>query len=133
MTASPTTPIIPYDNIVGMQAVANGSYQRIDGSMIEGPSLMTLLPEDIASNLGANLESTLAAAAAMKENADSGEMAYDQMLAEGNDAGNAVLQGVIDGLLVQTKSIENAVAALDLGGIDFEGSDSLDDPEAVFN
>ena len=121
-----------YYNIVGMLAVANGSYQRIDGSVIEGPSLMSLLPENVAADLGANLESTLSAATDMKEKADSGEMAYDQMLGEGNEEGNAVLQAVIDGLLTQTKSIETAVAALDLGGIDFEGSDSLDDPEAVF-
>ncbi len=121
-----------YYNIVGMQAVANGSYERIDGSVVDGPSLMSLLPEDAASDLGARLDETLAAAAVMKDKADSGEMAYDQMLGEGNDVGNAVLQGVIDGLLAQTKSIENAVAALDLGGIDFEGSDSLDSPEAVF-
>ena len=121
-----------YYNIVGMQAVANGSYQRIDGSMIEGPSLLSLLPEGVASDLSANLKSTLSAAADMKEKADSGEMAYDQMLGEGNEEGNAVLQAVIDGLLTQTKSIEKAVAALELGGIAFEGSDSLDTPEAVF-
>lgn len=121
-----------YYNIVGMQAVANGSYKRIDGSVVEGPSLISILPEDVASSLGTDLESTLAAAAVMKEKADSGEMAYDQMLGEGNDEGNAVLQAVINGLLTQTKSIETAVASLELGNIAFEGSDSLDDPEAVF-
>ncbi|MGH1481971.1 MAG: imelysin family protein [Geminicoccales bacterium] len=121
-----------YYNIVGMQAIANGSYERIDGSVIEGPSLMSLLPEDVSSSLDNDLKSTLAAATVMKEKADSGEMAYDQMLGEGNEEGKAVLQAVIDGLLTQTKSIETAVAALELGGIDFEGSDSLDDPEAVF-
>ena len=121
-----------YYNIVGMQAVANGSYERIDGSVVEGPSLISILPDDVASDLGANLEATLSAAAVMKEKADSGEMAYDQMLGEGNEEGNAVLQAVIDGLLTQTKSIETAVAALELEQIAFEGSDSLDDPEAVF-
>ena len=121
-----------YYNIVGMQAVANGSYERIDGSVVEGPSLMSLLPENVASDLGAKLESTHAAATVMKEQADSGEMAYDQMLGEDNEEGNAVLQAVIDGLMNQTKSIETAVTALDLGSIEFEGSDSLDDPEAVF-
>ena len=121
-----------YYNIVGMQAVANGSYERIDGSVVEGPSLMSLLPEDVASDLGTKLESTHAAAAVMKDKADSGEMAYDQMLGEDNEEGNAVLQAVIDGLMNQTKSIETAVTALDLGSIEFEGSDSLDDPEAVF-
>lgn len=122
-----------YYNIVGMQAVANGSYERVDGSVVEGPSLMALLPKDVASDLDTNLKSTLSAAADMKDKADSGEMAYDQMLGEGNEEGNAILQGVIDSLLAQTRSIENAVEALDLGKVAFESSDSLETPEAVFH
>ncbi|NJO38220.1 MAG: peptidase [Rhizobiales bacterium] len=121
-----------YYDILGMQNVVTGRYQRIDGSTVEGPSLLALLPADVAADLGARLESTLSAAAAMKTTADGGEMAYDQMIGEGNDAGNAMVQSVIDGLLEQTKAIEAAVAALDLGAIELEGSDSLDDPDAVF-
>ncbi len=121
-----------YYDIVGMNAVANGSYERIDGSTVEGPSLISILPEDIGSDLASKFKSTQAAAAAMKKKADSGEMAYDQMIGEGNEEGNAIVQAVIDGLLDQTKSIEGAVATLNLGSVAFEGSDSLDDPEAVF-
>jgi putative iron-regulated protein len=54
------------------------------------------------------------------------------MIGEGNDEGNAVVQAVIDRLTDQTKSIERVVAALGLEAIQFEGSDSLDNPEAVF-
>ena len=63
--------------------------------------------------------------------AEGGE-AYDQMIGEGNAEGNAVVQAAIDGLVTQTKSIERAIAALDLGAIELEGSDSLDKPDAVF-
>jgi putative iron-regulated protein len=56
---------------------------------------------------------------------------YDQMIGEGNDAGNAVVQHAIDALLDQTKSLERAVATLDLKAIKFEGSDSLDNPDKV--
>ena len=56
---------------------------------------------------------------------------YDQMIGEGNDEGNAVVQKVVDKLLDQTKAIERAVATLDLSTIKFEGSDSLDDPTKV--
>ena len=35
---------------------------------------------------------------------------YDQMIGEGNDEGNAVVQHAIDALLDQTKSLERAVA-----------------------
>lgn len=121
-----------YYDILGMKVIANGSYERIDGSMVEGPSLISILPKNIASDLSTKLESTLSAAADMKEKADSGEMAYDQMIGEDNIEGNAIVQAVIDGLLEQTKTIESAVAALGVGNIAFEGSDSLDAPEVVF-
>jgi putative iron-regulated protein len=54
------------------------------------------------------------------------------MIGEGNAEGNAMVQAAIDGLLAQTKSIEKVVGALDLGSLEFEGSDSLDNPTAVF-
>ena len=38
----------------------------------------------------------------------------------------------IDGLVDQTRAIERAVAALDLGNVSIEGSDSLDNVNAVF-
>lgn len=58
--------------------------------------------------------------------------AYDQMIGEGNAKGNALVQAGIDGLIDQTRSIERAVATLKLDAIEFEGSDSLDNPDAVF-
>ncbi len=54
------------------------------------------------------------------------------MIGEGNTEGNAIVQAAIDGLVKQTKSIERAITALDLGSIELEGSDSLDNPNAVF-
>jgi putative iron-regulated protein len=53
------------------------------------------------------------------------------MIGEGNDAGNAVVERVIQALLDQTKAFERAVAVLDLKAIAFEGSDSLDSPAKV--
>ena len=58
--------------------------------------------------------------------------AYDQMIATDNEEGNATVQAAIDGLIKQTRSIERAIAALELGTIELEGSDSLDSPDAVF-
>ena len=67
----------------------------------------------------------------MKQRAESTE-AYDQMIGADNPDGNAVVQAVIDPLTDQTRSIERIVAALGLESIQFEGSDSLDNPETVF-
>ncbi len=77
------------------------------------------------------LDATMAAMDEFVQAAGGGET-YDQQIGEGNPAGNARVQAAIDALTVQTSAIEGAVAALNLTAIDFEGSDSLDDPEAVF-
>jgi putative iron-regulated protein len=122
-----------YD-IQGMVAVYRGRYERIDGSIVEGPSLSELVAATdpaLDAALTADLAATLATAQAMVERARSVE-AYDQMLAAGNAEGNATVQAVIDALTIQTRSIERIVAALALEPIAFEGSDSLDDPAAVF-
>jgi putative iron-regulated protein len=42
------------------------------------------------------------------------------------------VQAVSDALVAQTRSIERVIAALELGDIELEGSDSLDNPNAVF-
>lgn len=123
-----------YDAL-GISNVYRGSYTRVDGSVVSGPSLSDLVRK-VSSDLGAEmttkLDATQAAMQIMKDKADSGEMAYDQMIGEGNEAGNATVQAAIDGLVDQTRTIERIVAAIELDKIEIEGSDSLDNPEAVF-
>ncbi len=122
-----------YYDILGMQNVYTGSYTRVDGSVVEGPSVEDLLAAknaDLAKSLTANIAASVKAGADMVARAEGGE-AYDQMIGEGNTEGNQVLQNVVDALIVQTKSLEKAVATLGLKAIEFEGSDSLDAPEKV--
>ena len=119
---------------VGIENVYLGRYTRVDGSTISGPSLSSLVAakdRGTDSALKADLAATVTAMQAMAARAETTE-AYDQMIASGNDAGNAVVQAAIDGLVKQTRSIERAIAALDLGTIELEGSDSLDNVSAVF-
>ncbi|MCX7670627.1 MAG: peptidase, partial [Anaerolineae bacterium] len=59
-------------------------------------------------------------------------MAYDQMLAPGNAEGAALIGAVVDGLVAQTREIERVVKVLALDGVSVAGSDSLDNPGAVF-
>jgi putative iron-regulated protein len=122
-----------YYDIVGMQNVYLGSYKRVDGSTVSGPSpsdLVKAANAEADSAIRSALETTVAAGAEMKKRAEATER-YDQMIGEGNAEGNKVVQSVIDKLLVQTKAIERGVAALKLKAIQFEGSDSLDNPNKV--
>jgi len=123
-----------YYNQVGMMNVYQGRYKRTDGSTVEGASLSQLVAEKDAAldkEVLARMQDTYDAMLAMKQRAEKVET-YDQMIAQGNAEGNAVVQAAIDALIAQTRSFERVIAALELGEIDIEGSDSLDSPEAVF-
>lgn len=119
-----------YYDAVGIRNVFRGEYEGPDGETVEGPGLKDLLPEEEKRTLAAALDDTVAKMQVMVDRAESGEH-YDQMIGPGNDKGNTVVQAAIDALLVQTQAIERGVAALNLGSVDFEGSDSLDSPETV--
>ena len=119
---------------VGIRNVYIGEYTRADGSKLTGPSISQLVAAKdpaVDGELKANLDATLAAMDVMAKRAEGGE-SYDQMIGDGNAEGNAVVQAAIDGLITQTKSIERAITALELGKIELEGSDSLDNPDSVF-
>lgn len=121
-------------NVVGMLNVYSGTYTRIDGRKVIGPALAHLVAEEDAElndEMLSMLMSTHDAMFDLKRRAESLE-AYDQMIGPGNPEGNAVVQMAIDALTAQTKTIERVVATLGLAPIAFEGSDSLDNPEAVF-
>ena len=123
-----------YYDALGIRNIYLGEYKRLDGSMVSGPGLSSLVAAvspDADKALRARLDETMAAMAELVMAADGGE-AYDQMIGENNAAGNARVQAAIDALTVQTDAITKAAGALDLAGLEFEGSDSLDSPEAVF-
>ncbi|MEC9342290.1 MAG: imelysin family protein [Pseudomonadota bacterium] len=122
------------NDVAGIRNVYLGEYARIDGTKVSGPSLSQMVAEQdpaLDAEMKARLDTTMAAMQAMAARAEAGE-AYDQMIGEGNAEGNAMVQAAIDALIDQTRSIERIIAALDLGGVELEGSDSLDNPNAVF-
>ncbi len=122
-----------YDAI-GIRDAYKGSYRRVDGGVVEGPSVSALVKDvdaAVDAEILGKLDVTVAKMEAIQARAMGGE-AYDQQIGEGNAEGNATVQAAIDALVDQTKSIERAVAALKLDAIAFEGSDSLDAPDKVF-
>jgi putative iron-regulated protein len=122
-----------YDGM-GVQNIYLGEYIRVDGTLVSGPSLADLVSEtdaELDAEMQSKLSATMMALGRIKTTAEAG-FAYDQMLERGNEAGEALIMGGVNGFIDQTRSIERVVTSLGLNGIAFEGSDSLDDPEAVF-
>jgi putative iron-regulated protein len=118
---------------LGIRNVYLGRYRRADGTFVGGASVSDLVKAkapEVDAEMREKLDATMDAMNALYLRALTTE-SYDQMIGEGNDAGNKVVQDVVDALLAQTKAIERAVATLDLKSIEFEGSDSLDAPEKV--
>ena len=123
-----------YYDALGIRNVYLGEYRRTDGTVVEGPSLSDVVAAastEVDDALRSRLDATLAAMDEIVRAAEGGE-AYDQMIGAGNETGNARVQAAIDALTAQTRGIEEVVAVLQLAPIEFEGSDSLDDPEAIF-
>jgi putative iron-regulated protein len=122
-----------YHDQAGMWSIYSGTLQRRDGSTLEGPGIQDLaatVAPDQAKALDGLMQDTLAKMKTMKDRADGGTEAYDQMIGSGNAEGNAIVQAAIDGLVAQTRGIEALVSAMKLN-IKVEGSDSLDNPSAV--
>ena len=123
-----------YYNAMGIRNVYLGRYTRNDGGVIEGASLASLIKDTapaLHTEMIKHLDKTMDAMGDIVRSAENGT-SYDQLIGEGNASGNAIVQAAIDALAAQTRIIEKMTASLRLSRIKFEGSDSLDDPIAVF-
>ncbi|MEX0284699.1 MAG: imelysin family protein [Paracoccaceae bacterium] len=122
-----------YDGL-GVQNVYLGEYVRVDGSLVSGASLSDLVSAtdaELDAEMRGKLSDTMMALGRIKSAAEAG-FSYDMMLEQGNAAGEELVMGGVNGLIDQTRSIERIVAVLGVDAIAFEGSDSLDNPSAVF-
>lgn len=109
-----------YYNGQGVANVYSGSYTRIDGSELTGPSLSDLVAErdpELDKTLRQQLERSMSALQTMKSSAEaeSEPMKFDMMIAPGNEKGAEIVNGAIMALVEQTGSIEQAARQL---GID---------------
>ncbi len=90
---------------------------RSGGTVIQGASLrdyITAMDPAAAKRLDDRIDDALAAIKKMKDAADSGHMAYSQMIAAGNSEGNQMIQDAMDALVAQTRAIENIATLLHL-------------------
>jgi len=130
---SDTTYLAYRNDAIGIRNVYLGKYTRSDGRVVEGPSISELIASRDAAldtEIKGLLDATNAKFDVMKTRGDTIEK-YDQMIGEGNTEGNRVVQDAIDALIAQTRGVERAVALLKLD-VTVEGSDSLDNPDAIF-
>lgn len=122
-----------YYDAKGIQNVYLGQYTRVDGSVVKGASLSQLVnaaAPALDEELRAKLDNTDKAMKVMADTAEAGSP-FDVLIGANNPEGNQIVQDAVDALTDQTESIEQAIAVLNLDGIELEGSDSLDNPAVV--
>ena len=124
-----------YYNVVGIKNVFLGKYKTIDGKVVSGPSISSLLSnadKSLNKKTKKSINKTLKSMKKIVKSANKG-ITYDMLIAEGNEKGNKLIQNAVDSLVKQSKNIELAATALKINNLQIEGSDSLDNPDAVFN
>ena len=124
-----------YYNVVGIKNVFLGEYRNLDGKLISGPSISSMLKvEDkkLQKKIKKSINTTIKNMKKIVKSAENG-ITYDMLIAEGNKKGNKLIQKAIDSLVVQSKNIELVANALNVQNLQIEGSESLDNPDAVFN
>ena len=124
-----------YYNVVGIKNVFLGEYKNINGKLTSGPSISSLLREADNNLNQTTLESINKTIKNMKQIVNSAEngITYDMLISEKNKKGNQLIQNAIDSLVIQSKNIELAASVLNINNLQIEGSESLDNPNAVFN
>ncbi|HWA90130.1 MAG TPA: imelysin family protein [Rhizomicrobium sp.] len=100
-----------YDEI-GIGQIWRGEYAGAAGPNLRGYAAS--LDPAAAKRMDGALAAALAAIARMKDAAESGKMAYSQMIAAGNADGNKMVQDAMDALVAQTRAIEAVAASLHL-------------------
>jgi len=107
-------------NAQGIRNVYFGSYQRINGEQLKGASLSDLVraiaPQtDVAAR--AAFDTTAARFEDMVNSAEQQGMKYDQMIAEGNDAGQQIIREAIHALVAETRAIEDVARVVNVSNL----------------
>lgn len=115
-----------YFNEQGIYNVYTGSYSRVDGSKISGPSINDLVADKdsaAAKDILAQFEASRAEVGELVKSAEQNNQHFDQLIAADNAEGNALVNKAIAGLVAQTASIERAAGII---GIDNLNPDNAD-------
>ncbi|WP_299734976.1 imelysin family protein [uncultured Endozoicomonas sp.] len=98
-------------NNKGIRNVYTGEYQRVNGDVLSGPSLADLVAakdEAQAATILSSFDHSESALQSLVDSAEKDGIFFDQLIAAGDEKGNALVQSAITTLVVQTSAIEEA-------------------------
>ena len=114
-----------YYDAKGIRNVYFGEYQRVDGTVLSGPSLSSLVAKRdsaIDQQLKDDLNATQSKMQVLVDSAAAGQH-YDQLIAADNLEGQQKIRDAINALVKQTASIEKAANALGINDLNPDTAD----------
>ncbi|CAE6904542.1 Iron-regulated protein [Vibrio sp. B1FLJ16] len=115
-----------YYNEQGIYNVYTGSYKRQDGTLLSGPSIANLVTQKDAQagkEIQKQFDDTRNQVGELVTSAEKNNQHFDQLIAAGNEQGNALVNETIMALVAQTGAIERAAGIV---GIDSLSPDTAD-------
>ncbi|WP_120511894.1 imelysin family protein [Photobacterium salinisoli] len=110
----------------GIYNVYTGTYQRVDGSTLTGPSIHDLVAEkdqQAAKAIHAEFDNARSQVYTLVESAEKHNQHFDQLIAPGNKAGHKLVNNAIMALVKQTAEIERAASILDVTNLNPDTAD----------
>lgn len=111
-----------YWDAVGLRNVYLAQYQRIDGSLVTGPSLSALVravDPGLDQQLREDIDTAIRRVDAIREAAAAGK-AYDQLLAPGDPDGGRLIGDAIRALIALSEQLTGVGPVLGVGQFQFE-------------
>ncbi|WP_117236158.1 imelysin family protein [Vibrio maerlii] len=115
-----------YYNEQGIYNVYTGLYKREDGTLLSGPSLHDLVEQqdkDAAQRIQKQFDETRAQVGQLVNSAEKQGQHFDQLIASGNTAGNALVNETILALVQQTAAIEEAAGVIGITSLNPDTAD----------
>jgi putative iron-regulated protein len=115
-----------YYNAKGIRNVYLGEYRKLDGSILNGPSLSALLAgidAEADKQLQTDLLATEASMQRLVDSAEKDNQHFDQLIAADNSAGQQLVRDAIAALVRQTSAIELAAGKLGISDLQPDTAD----------
>ncbi len=113
-------------NNQGISNVYFGSFERLDGSTLTGPSLADLVKQKDPSVAKVNqqkFDESMAETAKLVVSAEQNGVYFDQLIAADNTQGHALINGAILALVEQTRAIEHSAKVLGIENLNPDTAD----------
>ncbi|BCE01925.1 imelysin family protein [Marinicellulosiphila megalodicopiae] len=115
-----------YYNAQGIKNILLGTYKKLNGDLVIGASLLDLVKQKddkLAAQAQNTFNATTAALQALVDSAEKNNVHFDQLIAQGNKEGHAIVNNAINALVAQTAIIEKIATLLEIDQLDPDTAD----------